>query len=140
MRGLSRTNLKYMRQMASIWDRDAIGQQPVGQSSCYVTRSTAVYVAESARHRQTPRIILRPKTPISLNNWCVTRTWRHDSGVAARRKRRKPTQWADGGYAGRLAAWVAEHCRMALDIVRKTKGQIGFSVLPHHWLIERTLA
>lgn len=31
MRGLSRTNLKYMRQMASTWDRDAIGQQPVGQ-------------------------------------------------------------------------------------------------------------
>lgn len=31
MRGLSRTNLKYMRQMASIWGRDAIGQQAVGQ-------------------------------------------------------------------------------------------------------------
>ncbi|MBX9152285.1 DUF1016 N-terminal domain-containing protein, partial [Rhodococcus qingshengii] len=31
MRGLSRTNLKYMRQMASIWGRDAIGQHPVGQ-------------------------------------------------------------------------------------------------------------
>lgn len=31
MRGLSRTNLKYMRQMASSWPRSAIGQQPVGQ-------------------------------------------------------------------------------------------------------------
>ena len=31
MRGLSRTSLKYMRQMASIWGRDAIGQQPVGK-------------------------------------------------------------------------------------------------------------
>lgn len=31
MRGLSRTNLKYVRQMASIWGRDAIGQQPVDQ-------------------------------------------------------------------------------------------------------------
>ncbi|WP_369426210.1 transposase [Rhodococcus sp. T2V] len=48
--------------------------------------------------------------------------------------------WADGGYAGRLVAWVAEHCRMTLDIVRKPKGRIGFSVLPHRWLIERTLA
>ncbi|GAF45082.1 putative transposase [Rhodococcus wratislaviensis NBRC 100605] len=48
--------------------------------------------------------------------------------------------WADGGYAGRLVAWVAEHCRMTLDIVRKPKGKVGFSVLPHHWLIERTLA
>ncbi|MGG7105145.1 DUF1016 N-terminal domain-containing protein [Rhodococcus sp. 24CO] len=31
MRGLSRTNVKYMRQMASIWDRGVIGQQPVGE-------------------------------------------------------------------------------------------------------------
>ena len=29
---------------------------------------------------------------------------------------------------------------MTLDIVRKPKGEIGFSVLPHRWLIERTLA
>ena len=48
--------------------------------------------------------------------------------------------WADGGYAGRLVGWVAEHCRMTLDIVRKPKEQSGFSVLPHRWLIERTLA
>ncbi len=31
MRGLSRSNLKYMRQMASTWPRTAIGQQAVGQ-------------------------------------------------------------------------------------------------------------
>jgi len=31
MRGLSRSNLKYMRQMASSWPRTAIGQQSVGQ-------------------------------------------------------------------------------------------------------------
>ena len=31
MRGLSRSNLKYMRQMAGAWPRSAIGQQPVGQ-------------------------------------------------------------------------------------------------------------
>lgn len=31
MRGLSRSNLKYMRQMASVWPRTAIGQQPVGR-------------------------------------------------------------------------------------------------------------
>ncbi len=31
MRGLSRSNLKYMRQMAGAWPRNAIGQQPVGQ-------------------------------------------------------------------------------------------------------------
>ena len=31
MGGLSRSNLKYMRQMATAWTREAIGQQPVGQ-------------------------------------------------------------------------------------------------------------
>lgn len=31
MRGLSRTNLHYMRQMASVWPRSAIVQQPVGR-------------------------------------------------------------------------------------------------------------
>ncbi len=31
MRGLSRSNIKYMRQMAGTWTREAIGQQPVGQ-------------------------------------------------------------------------------------------------------------
>jgi len=31
MRGLSRSNIKYMRQMAATWPPDAIGQQPVGQ-------------------------------------------------------------------------------------------------------------
>lgn len=31
MRGLSRSNIKYMRQMAAAWPEKAIGQQPVGQ-------------------------------------------------------------------------------------------------------------
>jgi len=31
MRGLSRSNIKYMRQMAGAWTQQAIGQQPVGQ-------------------------------------------------------------------------------------------------------------
>ncbi|QZS52969.1 hypothetical protein COO55_39845 [Rhodococcus opacus] len=29
---------------------------------------------------------------------------------------------------------------MALDTVRKPKGQRGFAVLPHRWVIERTLS
>ena len=29
---------------------------------------------------------------------------------------------------------------MTLDILRKPKGQLRFSALPHRWLIERTLA
>nr|WP_280123316.1 transposase [Rhodococcus sp. ZPP] len=49
-------------------------------------------------------------------------------------------EWADGGYAGKLVAWVDTHCRIALDIVWKPKGQSGFAVLPHRWVIERTLS
>ena len=31
--------------------------------------------------------------------------------------------WADGGYAGKLVAWVARYCRIMLEIVRKPEGQ-----------------
>jgi len=31
MRGFSRSNIKYMRQMAAAWSEEAIGQQPVGR-------------------------------------------------------------------------------------------------------------
>ncbi|MFE7423381.1 hypothetical protein [Rhodococcus sp. NPDC057529] len=30
--------------------------------------------------------------------------------------------WVGGVYAGRLVGWVAEHCRMTLDVVGKPKG------------------
>ncbi len=48
--------------------------------------------------------------------------------------------WADGGYAGQLVAWVAQHLRIVLDIVRKPAGQQGFEVLPRRWVVERTLS
>ena len=63
--------------------------------------------------------------------------------VLARAKTVMPSMvvvWADGGYAGKLVAWVDTHCRIALDTVRKPKGQRGFAVLPHRWVIERTLS
>lgn len=48
--------------------------------------------------------------------------------------------WADGGYAGKLVAWVAHRCRTLLDIVRKPEGQRTFEVLPRRWVVERTLS
>jgi transposase len=48
--------------------------------------------------------------------------------------------WADGGYAGKLIAWVKQHCQILLKIVRKPEGQHTFEVLPRRWVVERTLA
>jgi transposase len=47
--------------------------------------------------------------------------------------------WADGGSAGKLIAWVAQHCRILVQIVRKPEGQRTFEVLPRRWVVERTL-
>ena len=48
--------------------------------------------------------------------------------------------WADGAYAGRLVEWAQKTAKFVLDIVCKPKGQIGFSVLPWRWIVERTFA
>ena len=48
--------------------------------------------------------------------------------------------WADGGYAGKPVEWVREEAGCALEIVRRPKGERGFTVLPTRWLVERTLA
>ncbi len=46
--------------------------------------------------------------------------------------------WADGGYAGQLIEWVATTCRWVLEIVKRCDKAIGFQLLPHRWIIERT--
>jgi transposase len=48
--------------------------------------------------------------------------------------------WADGGYAGKLITWVAQHCRILVQIVKKPAGQRTFEVLPRRWVVERTLS
>jgi transposase len=48
--------------------------------------------------------------------------------------------WADGAYAGQLVEWAEKAAQFVLDIVRKPKGHIGFSVLPWRWIVERTFA
>ena len=51
--------------------------------------------------------------------------------------------WADGGYRGKLLAWVRDlrqRRRITMRIVEKEPGQRGFAVLPRRWVIERTNA
>lgn len=46
--------------------------------------------------------------------------------------------WADGGYAGKLVAWVKESCGRDLAIVKRNDDLKGFHVLPRRWVVERT--
>jgi putative transposase len=48
--------------------------------------------------------------------------------------------WADGGYAGHLVEVAATAFKISMQIVRKLAGQIGFTVLPRRWVVERTLS
>ena len=55
------------------------------------------------------------------------------------KKRRKV--WVDGTYRGaEWTAWVKEQYRIVLESVAHAEGQKGFAVLPHRWVVERTLA
>jgi len=46
--------------------------------------------------------------------------------------------WVDGGYAGRLVDWVAEHLAFCLAVVLRPKERKGFVLLPRRWVVERT--
>jgi transposase len=48
--------------------------------------------------------------------------------------------WCDGGYSGQLVDWAATTLRLTIEIVRKLAGQIGFTVLPRRWVVERTFS
>jgi putative transposase len=48
--------------------------------------------------------------------------------------------WADGGYAGKLIAWVSTFCQWILDIVKRCDDVVGFKLLPKRWVVERTFA
>ena len=47
--------------------------------------------------------------------------------------------WADGGYAGTLVDWVKSVCGWVLEVVKRRDTAQGFEVLPHRWIVERTL-
>lgn len=46
--------------------------------------------------------------------------------------------WADGGYAGKLVAWVNRYCGWKLEIVKRTDDLKDFKVVPKRWIVERT--
>jgi putative transposase len=46
--------------------------------------------------------------------------------------------WADGGYAGKLVAWVATMLQRTLVIVKRPRHSEGFQVLQWRWIVERT--
>jgi putative transposase len=48
--------------------------------------------------------------------------------------------WADGGYAGKLIAWVSSLCQWVLEIVKRNDGGKGFPLLPKRWVVERTFS
>jgi len=48
--------------------------------------------------------------------------------------------WADGGYAGKLIAWVSLCCRWVLEIVKRNDDGKGFKLLPKRWVVERTFS
>lgn len=61
--------------------------------------------------------------------------------------------WADQGYSGQLADWVAEELGLVLELVHRpprwewvtadeqpTSMPTGFTIQPRRWVVERTLA
>ena len=52
----------------------------------------------------------------------------------------KAYRWADGGYAGKLIAWVCSFCQWVLEIVKRSDDVKGFKLLPKRWVVERTFS
>jgi len=48
--------------------------------------------------------------------------------------------WADGGYAGKLIAWVNRYQRCKPEIVKRSDDMKGFKVLPKRRIVERTFS
>jgi putative transposase len=48
--------------------------------------------------------------------------------------------WADGGYAGKLIAWVWSFGQWVLEIVKRNDDVKGFKLLPKRWVVERTFS
>jgi putative transposase len=49
--------------------------------------------------------------------------------------------WVDGTYRGaEWTAWVKAQYHIVLESIARAEGQKDFAVLPHRWVVERTLA
>lgn len=62
------------------------------------------------------------------------------AGLAPLHQRLKKI-WADAAYRGQeLAAWCQAEGGWDLEVVKRTPGTRGFSVVPRRWVVERTLS
>ena len=48
--------------------------------------------------------------------------------------------WVDGGYSGKLLAWVTSRFHFRLQLVLRPPDTKGFVLLAHRWVVERTFA
>ena len=48
--------------------------------------------------------------------------------------------WADGAYGGKLQDWAWMAGGWFLAIVKRNQDTKGWQVLPHRWIVERTIA
>src|SRR4029077_13858131 len=48
--------------------------------------------------------------------------------------------WADGGYAGKLIAWVSSLCQWVLEVVKRNHDVKGFKLLPKRWVVQPTFS
>ena len=48
--------------------------------------------------------------------------------------------WADQAYNGDLGEWLHAVYGIELEVVERAPGQVGFTVLPRRWVVERTIA
>jgi putative transposase len=48
--------------------------------------------------------------------------------------------WADGGYAGKLIAWLRRCCGWLLEIVKRNEAVKGWQLLPRRRVVERTIS
>jgi putative transposase len=48
--------------------------------------------------------------------------------------------WADQNYTGELATWLWQQYGIDLEIVVRAADQVGFTVLPRRWVVERSIA
>jgi putative transposase len=44
--------------------------------------------------------------------------------------------WADSAYSGKLQEWAKTVLKVDLEIVKRN--EVGFKILPHRWIVERT--
>lgn len=48
--------------------------------------------------------------------------------------------WADGGYTGTWADFIAERYGIEIEVVKRTDDLKRFVVVPRRWVVERTFA